>query len=685
MQALRALAIGLVLFFHVFPDSWLPGGFVGVDVFFVVSGYLITDHLVREATATDRVRLGAFYARRVRRLLPAALVTLLAGAALAAAFLPWQRWPDDAVQIRAAALYVENLYLATQSVTYAAAGQDPSLVQHFWSLSTEEQFYLVWPVLILAAFAVARRLGRHLRWVRRPGLACSAVALVGLGIASLWCSVALTATEPAQAYFLTTTRAWEFGAGGLVVFLLRIWCPPPALGAHLRRLGIAAVVASAALIHQSDGFPGAVALWPVFGTALVIVAGAPIPGGFAHRVVTAGGVQRIGRISYSIYLWHWPLLIVFPYAVHVAELGVPHRLALILLVLGVSDLSQRFVEDGTRYVPALRSSTRATLVAAAAGMAVVILAAAVLGTAGARRADTADASAADRVGGAGTVGTVGAGALGRDPVGNPCVGAAAAVARTRCPDWHTTPATVQISNVLDEPWQTQPGCVGRRTPGYMTCVFGSGATKVAVVGDSHMEQWMPAIALIGARRGWTVYLFVSPGCPPTFATLTGWTAPVTSGTQCRDIARWTRDSVARLGVQHILMSSRTLANRYVDDAEGIRGQVEAFASFAELAPVTAILDTADPGRNIPGCLARTSPENCTTPRTTAVRQDVWARAAVAAKVDVVDPNDAICDADTCYPVVGGLPVYFDDHHLAARFVATTAPFLADRLTALPSH
>jgi peptidoglycan/LPS O-acetylase OafA/YrhL len=238
IQALRAAAVALVLVYHLWP-AVLPGGFVGVDVFFAISGFLITSLLLREAERTGRVSLRAFWARRARRILPAALLTVLVCALATVAFVPLTHWDQFFAEMRASTAYVQNWQLAGDAVDYLAAANAPSPVQHYWSLSIEEQFYLLWPVLIAAALAVTRR--RPAR-VRR---AVVAAALAGATALSLFYSMAHTAADPAAAYFVTPTRAWELGAGALLALVAPFDRSSAALRSLLSWVGIAAIAVAA--------------------------------------------------------------------------------------------------------------------------------------------------------------------------------------------------------------------------------------------------------------------------------------------------------------------------------------------------------------------------------------------------------------------------------------------------------
>src|SRR6516225_5753045 len=232
IQGLRALAVAMVVIYHLYP-SLLPGGFVGVDVFFVISGFLITGHLWRGYRRTGRVGLVDFWGRRARRLVPAAALVLAVTWLASRLVLPATRLADTADQVRASALYFQNWLLAHNAVDYLKSNDAASPLQHFWSLSVEEQFYLLWPWLFVAAVAAvrlrARRAGRH----RAAGITAGRAVVAGLAgalvLGSLAYSVYDTRTDPAAAYFVTTTRIWELGLGGLLALL------PQRLGRPLSR------------------------------------------------------------------------------------------------------------------------------------------------------------------------------------------------------------------------------------------------------------------------------------------------------------------------------------------------------------------------------------------------------------------------------------------------------------------
>ena len=326
VEGLRAIAVIAVLLFHM-QGPGFGGGFVGGDVFNVISGFLITGLLAREIRATGRVDLPTFYFRRARRLLPAALTVIVLTLIASAVILSPIRFPSVAADGAASAFYVSNIRFALEGTDYLASAADPSPYQHFWSLGVEEQFYLVWPLLVWLA---ARLVGvSRLGWV-----------LGGVVVASFATSWVLTDVSAPWAFFSLPTRAWQLGAGGLIAIGFGAWVPRrllPVVGIG----GLALVLAAVTQLDESTPYPGLAALLPTVGTAMLIVATADAAGRLA-RVLGSWLPRSIGGISYSIYLWHWPLLILGPIAL--ADDSLAQRLVLGAVSIGLAILSTRLIE-----------------------------------------------------------------------------------------------------------------------------------------------------------------------------------------------------------------------------------------------------------------------------------------------------------------------------------------------------
>ncbi|HEY5419218.1 MAG TPA: acyltransferase, partial [Marmoricola sp.] len=265
MQGLRALAVAMVIFDHA-AVPWLRGGFVGVDVFFVVSGFLISALLLHEVTATGRVRIGHFYARRARRILPAATVVLVATSVFAALELSTTKVVEIVQDVRWAAFFAANVHFARLGTDYFEQDRAVSPVQHFWSLAVEEQFYLVWPVLLLVVALVGAARGM---------LRVVTVLLCGTWLLSLIWSVVLTPRSPTASYFSSATRAWELATGALLALAGHLLPRMPRLVRHvLSALGLVGLVVAAVSYDSSTPFPGWRALLPVLGAAALLAAGA---------------------------------------------------------------------------------------------------------------------------------------------------------------------------------------------------------------------------------------------------------------------------------------------------------------------------------------------------------------------------------------------------------------------------
>lgn len=370
IQALRAVAVGAVVLHHGWP-AVAPAGYMGVDVFFVVSGFLITGLLMREIEQRGRLSLRDFYLRRARRILPAAMATLAVVSVLTLLVVPQREWRSWFREIIASTLYYENWQLAVDSQIPRRADLESTPVQHFWSLSVEEQFYLFWPILIIAALWVAAR----------RAVASATVVLVTLSVvtaASLMHSVVLTAQDANLAYFSTFARTWEFGVGGILAIVSR---SPRTDRASVRSAvswaGLLLIAVPIVAFRSPELFPGLVVLVPVLGTLAVIWAGMPEAVWSPARLAALRPVQWTGDVSYSLYLWHWPIFMFTPYLT-----GVPSppwmMVLLVALSLLVAGFSKRWIEDpfrhgrrGMRLRPVFLLSGMAGVIALIVGAGVV--------------------------------------------------------------------------------------------------------------------------------------------------------------------------------------------------------------------------------------------------------------------------------------------------------------------------
>ena len=319
IQGLRGIAVLLVLLFHASVPGF-KGGFVGVDIFFVLSGYLITGNLLREVKSTGQIRFKEFYARRIRRLLPASALVLFTTLIVVAIWFPPLLLPGAAVDISSAGLYVSNMDFAIRATDYFSNSTIPSPVLHFWSLGVEEQFYLFWPLLV--AFATWKKRNKSFRVF----LLSIFVFATSLTFANL-----LLKTDQPWAFFSLPSRAWELILGALLASLAQGVSRLPRFIAMIGGLvGLGLVIFSG--LTQSDPlkFPGSTALTPTLGAFLIIAAGSVKEITLPSRILSFKLLQRIGKISYSLYLWHWPVLVI-PQVIAGNHLTLAKRLLLALL------------------------------------------------------------------------------------------------------------------------------------------------------------------------------------------------------------------------------------------------------------------------------------------------------------------------------------------------------------------
>ncbi|WP_456818575.1 acyltransferase family protein [Cellulomonas sp. URHB0016] len=655
IQALRAAAVLLVLAYHVAPRG-LPGGYVGVDVFFVISGFLITAHIVkplRRGTFT----VGGFYARRAVRLLPASMLVLAFTLLTTWVFVPRSLWPQFGRQIAASALYVENWLLAGNATNYSAPAADVSPVQHFWSLSAEEQFYLAWPALLVVGSLIAARTPR---W-RRAYLA----VLAPLALASLAWSVLATASESASAYFVTTTRAWEFAAGGILWLVAhRAAALPDAAKAGASWAGVALIGVAAFAFSSRTPFPGWAAAVPVLGALLVIAAGLPRARWSPSALMRWGPVQAVGDMSYSLYLWHWPLIVLLPYVVG-RQLGLPGRVVAVLVAVPLAYLTRRFVEVTVldRYRPSGGSAwaRRSTVgIAVVAGMALLAVPAVAM-SASVRHQQTAAWTALR--------------AVVADP---PACFGAAAVDGTACDTAAT--GTVYPAPVIgddDDFGRVHAGCqVSGDTVTATPCTFGDpdGTVQVALVGDSHAAQWQPALAAVAEQRGWRLTTYLRSGCPVTA------TPPEDRSAACRAWEQDVIDTVQAADFDYVFTSALS-ATRY-GAGDGADGLATAWGRMAQSgARVVALRDNPDPTaagvESTPACVEDRSAASCATPQDVSLLTDPQVAAVEQTPgAALVDLTRYFCQAGTCPAVIGDVLVYHQDQHVTMTYMRTLAPMLS---------
>ena len=700
IQGLRAVAVLTVIASHA-GLAGFEGGFVGVDVFFVISGFLISHLLYREVRRHGRISLAAFYARRARRILPAAvvvtLVTLVAASAMLS-MLDARSTIDDAIWT---AFFAANIRFATSSVDYFAQDQAASPLQHYWSLSVEEQFYVVWPLLLLAVVVVAAARARA-RSERAAGsgadpLPARALGMVLLAIcvASLAWSLFATATSPQTAYFSTFARAWELGVGALAA----LWGP-----AWMRRLttrargllalaGLVAITVACLTYTGATAFPGYAALLPVLGSAAVLLAGVDLredrPTPLPLRALEVAPMRVVGDWSYSLYLWHWPVLIVLE--ARAGDPGPVAVLAAVALVFGLSALTYRYVE--TPFRSGVRLSAPRSLVLYPVSLALVAAAAT----------------------GSWTYLRWASGELGDDPA------ITVADMRAKQPDVSfaddPTEALVQASVLAarrgePRPSDLSPDLLSVRADKVETdeCDYGYGSRQlcprgdqdaertVVVLGDSHGQMWIPAFETIAERGGFRTYYLVKASCTAADVTV----ASKDTGEpweECSEFREWTYEQLERIRPDLVVVAAAPpRAGMYVDDervrataplAQGLRdGFARTFERAARAADRVVLLRDTPRAPTAPAaCLGRGEGQLGRCAFRPHAREEEAARqsaeAARKAGVEVVDPRPWLCWEGECPAIVGSTVTYRDLGHLTTTYVRRLAEPLGRALGLWP--
>lgn len=642
IEGLRGIAILLVVAFHAGVPA-LRGGFVGVDVFFVLSGFFITEMLARELSEQGDVDVNAFYTRRALRLLPALLVVILA--TLAAVFVLYA--PIDrgwiAGDARAVALYAGNVNFARGAVDYFSTGDNPFL--HTWSLAVEEQFYLVWPLLFLGIGLLGTAARERARATKQLFVAIAVVGAISF-MASLW----MTRVSQPWAFFGMPTRIWEFALGGSLALALNGRAAArTSVSTVLQATGLLLIAGAAMSYDRVTPYPGIAAVLPAFGTCLLLLGGDRAPDSAVSRVLSVPALTWIGRMSYAWYLWHWPLVGLA--GVLDPDIGVPGRLAWSAGALGLAWVTHRFIEQPVRNGSTALSRVPAHWVLPGTVAASVVVAALAHGAMVV--AERRVASTEQRL------------------------FAFARVDRKNHDCWATTVEDARGS-----------------------CEFGDpkSSRTVALFGDSHAEHWLGALDQYGSENGLKVVAMVKGGCP---------VADMPELMQPRlkrfyhECTRYREAMIQRLiamrpaaavlsSWDHYLPSGGRRSDWQVTPEMWERGLRRTYERLTAAGiPVVAIRGTPRTGFDVPACLSRQAARlpaarDCTCDRSRALLRpaiDAQTRAAKGLEVALLDMNDRICATDRCQVRNDDIVFFTDDNHLTASFSRSMASVFGDRIEA----
>ena len=605
IQALRALAAILVLLFHA---NLVGGGYIGVDIFYVISGYLITGLILREIEDRGSLNFKAFYLRRIKRLLPTSFSILMVTALVSWFLYPGTMREELGKDIFAAAVYVSNFLFAFWQMDYQNLNAIPPVVIHFWSLAVEEQFYLFWPVIVLIAFKFGGR--------RRLFQSITAISLI-----SFLFSLYLTSHSPIWAFYSLPTRAWELGVGALLLaiptkYRLSSFYPWAAL----------ALISYATFFYtDKTPFPGTAAIAPVIGTAAAIASISSWPK-ILNFLSNLRLIQWLGEISYPLYLWHWPLLVI-PMVYLGRGLHIYERAIAILATLLLADLTHRFIEQPLRHISLsprkiISGAVIASLIATGTGLAIT-------------------ASANNTI-------TLSSG------------------------------ESYSLEEIMAKPQVYLDDCHvnnGETVSG--DCSYGpESPTKVVLFGDSHAAQWMPVLEELAYEKNFTLISLTKSACPgPAVVKVE------TGAYKNADCSTWRNNAIARIksikpmavlvsGMQHFEMPSG-----YSSRTDWWReGEAKTFAALQGSSKhIIYISDTPHPQRDIPSCIAAGRIDKCnSTEPSQAIFSPGWQQ---------INPTPWFC-AENCPAVINGVVVYRDASHISVLASKKAKPQLLSTLLSL---
>ena len=709
IEGLRAIAVVAVLAYHATLGPF-DGGYVGVDVFFVISGYLITSLLLRDLLVSGRQALPGFWARRARRLLPGSFVVLVATLIVGRVVLDPLAQRDLMRDGLAATTFTVNIVFAHRQSDYLAAQLAPSPLLHFWSLALEEQFYLGWPLLLLAATSIRR-------WARWLPAAMIAVLLTG----SLILCIRMTPQHQPAAFFMLPTRAWELLAGaGLAVAGTVPNRIPGAIRACAGWLGLAAIVATTVRFSDLTRFPGAAAMLPVSATVLVLAAGSDGYRFGPTTLLDRRPLTWVGTRSYGIYLWHWPVLVLA--AARYGPLDTAQRFAAIGCAVLLAGLSYRLVENPARRSAWLGARPRRSFaVGASLGLTAAALAATLLllspSLTGGRVAasptlvvpvTTTTPVTPTTIAPVSTTATV-TPASAPITTGPPETTAIATVAPTTQPATDNAIAAMVEANAAtlqqgvvtelvpsnlapslakarsDKPQIYADGCIlSNGQVSGKDCFYGdtTSAITIALFGDSHAAQWFPALQEMALQNHWRLDVRTKKGCPTA-------DIPIADPARGPECGPWRTKVIAQLTAEHpdlIIMSAyrytttRAAVGANPDDVwrNGMQTTLDEMRPLAK--NVLVLGDTPTPLTDVPGCVAShlRHVSACMNPRTAAIvpgRLAVELDVATAHQATFVPTGDWLCTSSECPVVIGNLLVYRDNSHMTTATSLWLEPYL----------
>lgn len=643
IQGLRAIGSLLVAIYHI----WIERVSGGVDVFFVISGFLILGSLINQAENGRSIDLTQFATNLAIRLLPLALLVVAAILAMAPLILPATRWHNVLIDAGASTVYLENWRLAFRAVNYLNREEALSPFQHYWAMSIQGQFYLIFGILL---FIIVKYQSKF----ARAGVSSISV-VAALLVVSLLYSIYFTNLRQPFTYFDTFARVWEFALGGLLAQIVA----RPLASARLRLImgwvGLSAVLSCGMLLDVSTGFPGYMALWPTTGACLVIYAGQTGSRFGADHLLSSTVFTYLGRISYALYLWHWPVLVFYLSYANVYHAGAWGGAAVLVTSFILAAFSTWLVEDLWRLNRQAGLGRNARVI----GAQLAIIAVMIVGGYGFERRATASerriavpskvypgATVASRVHGAANAQILPSGIWAHKD---------------------------RPKNMTSKCHQTFSGTEAS------TCEFGdpNGAHLLIIVGGSHSAHWLTAMQGALRGEGWRIVTMTKSSC---LFLLEGGSQVADPRQAC---AKWNQNAMAKILQLRptVVFTTSTRAQSGKEKVPPSWQDTVGLLNQADI-PVLAIRDTPWMNFDVAECVATKGADaiDCRRARNLMLAGENPAQnLGRSDMIQHVDMSDQFCDDVWCYPVTGNVLMYFDKHHMTATYGKTIAPSLKKRI------
>lgn len=663
LHGVRGLAIVGVVLFHLFGDGRTSGG---IDIFLAISGFLFTASLLREATASQgKIDLLAYFSRLARRILAPAVVVVAVTLALGLIILPFTRHAQHVAEARASLLYFENIELINSQLAYGAAGPETSAFQHFWSLSVQGQFYLIWPVLAVIAVFIARRL-------KAPSVIIMAVLVGAVFIMSLIYAIYMGSFNQDEAYLMTRTRLWELAFGGLLALLGARLTIRRDLRMAAGWLGLGLIVTCGFVLDGAQLFPGPYAFWPLIGLALVLASAGPgggsmDPPGTASRILSNPLFERIGKYSYGMYLWHWPLLIFYLEIRGREAIGIRGALIVMATTLVLSILTYRFVERPLKTVRSARSSRSADKIIVSLATGILVFG----GTATTYQIAVVTQQSAE---------------VFTDWDLETYPGALSTVSEVEVPD--TSEILPDLGNLAAlQPeyygWNCRESPSDQSTGEVSVCADphepARPSATVVLAGGSHAGQWHPAWQALAENYNWKLLIVDRSGC--TFRSTENADSDLCESWNIRFM-----DWLSGNDVDLVVTPGTTMSQW--DNSETIpEGAPDRWEDILDRdASLLLMRGTPRPQGNAADCLAvESDPLACGAPLAQISPNNPLKEIGLSEGISTIDMTDAICpnsqrnDQEFCSGVVGNVAVWYDNSHLTRAFVQTMTPLLESEL------